>query len=385
MEDVRTLKEVKEMKKLTAGILAICLLVSIYSVLAPEPQDVIIVFKDRVDVNLVAQHGQVHHTFTIIPAVGAILPPAAIEALKKNPNVAYIEPNYIVQLIPDVITAGDVQPLAQTLPWGVNRIDADLAWAITKGTGVKVGIVDTGIDRDHPDLVANIHGGYNCIKETTNFEDDHGHGSHCAGIAAAVDNTIGVVGVAPEAWLYGIKVLNRQGSGTTADCIQGIQWCTTNGLDVISMSWGSTTYSQAMHDACDAAWNAGLFLVGAAGNNGNNFIIYPAKYDSVVAITATDSSDNRASWSCYGPEAFLAAPGVSIYSTYKNGGYATMSGTSMACPHVSGTVALAWAAHPSYTNAQIKNLLATTAEDLGTPGWDQYYGYGLVDAYAVVV
>lgn len=372
------------MKKVIAGILTLCLLLSVYSIWAPAMQDVIIVFNDKPDVNLVAQHGQVTHVFTLIPAISATLPEPAIAALSKNPNIKYIQPDYIIQLDPTE-AAGSVQPLAQTLPWGVNRIDADLAWAITKGAGIKVGIVDTGIDRDHPDLVANIKGGYNCIKHTTNFEDDHGHGSHCAGIAAAVDNTIGVVGVAPEAWLYGIKVLNRNGSGTTTDCIEGIQWCTDNGLDVISMSWGSTTYNQAMHDACDAAWNAGLFLVAAAGNNGNSNILYPAKYDSVIAISATDSSDNLASWSNYGAQIFLAAPGVSIYSTYKNGGYATMSGTSMACPHVSGTVALAWAAHPTYTNAQIKTLLQTTAEDLGSPGWDQYFGYGLVDAQAAVV
>ncbi len=372
------------MKKMIAGIVALCLLLSVYSVMAPSMQDVIIVFKDRPDVALVAQHGQVKEVFHLIPAISATLPQAAIDALSRNPNIAYIEPDYIIELDPTLVT-GDVQPLAQTLPWGVNRIDADLAWAYSKGTGVKVGIVDTGIDMDHPDLAANIHGGYNCIKENSNFDDDHGHGSHCAGIAAAIDNTIGVVGVAPEAWLYGIKVLNRRGSGTTADCIQGIQWCTDNNLDVISMSWGSTSYSQAMHDACDAAWNAGLFLVGAAGNSGDSNIIYPAKYDSVVAISATDSSDNLAYFSCYGSAIFLAAPGVSIYSCYKNGGYTTMSGTSMACPHVSGTAALAWARYPSYTNAQIKQLLQNTAEDLGAPGWDQYFGYGLVDAQAAVM
>ena len=372
------------MKKITAGILTLCLLLSVYSVLAPPTRDVIIVFNDKADVGLVSQHGQVHHVFTIIPAIGAVLPEPAIEALSKNPNVKYIEDNYIIQLDP-VQASGDVQPLAQTLPWGVNRIDADLAWAYSTGSGVKVGIIDTGIDMDHPDLAANIKGGYNCIRETTNFDDDHGHGSHCAGIVAAINNTIGVVGVAPNAWLYGIKVLNRRGSGTTTDCIQGIQWCTNNGMDVISMSWGSTTYSQAMNDACTAAWNAGCLLVGAAGNSGNTNIIYPAKYSSVLAISATDSSDNLAYFSCYGNQIFMAAPGVSIYSCYKNGGYATMSGTSMACPHVSGVAALIWARYPAYSNAQVKSRLQNTAEDLGSPGWDIYFGYGLVDAQAAVV
>jgi subtilisin len=372
------------MKRTAAGILVVCLLLSAYSVWAPTPQRVIVVFHGTPDVNLVGQHGQVHQTFHLIPAVVATLPEPAIEALSRNPNVAYIQPDYYRQRINPRIEAKPGPP-AEELPWGVDRIDADLAWATTKGTGVKVAIVDTGIDMDHPDLAANIKGGYNCIKETSNFDDDHGHGSHCAGIVAAINNTIGVVGVAPQAWLYGVKVLNKRGSGTTTDCIQGIQWCKDNGMDVISMSWGSTTYSQAMHDACDAAWNAGCFLVGAAGNSGNTTIIYPAKYDSVVAISATDSSDNLAYFSCYGNEIFMAAPGVSIYSCYKNGGYATMSGTSMACPHVSGVAALIWARYPSYSNAQVKARLQNTAEDLGSPGWDIYFGYGLVDAQAAVV
>ncbi|MGD2250738.1 MAG: S8 family peptidase [Candidatus Methanofastidiosia archaeon] len=250
--------------------------------------------------------------------------------------------------------------------------------------------MDTGIDMDHPDLQANIKGGFNAIvparkyKDPNNFDDDHGHGSHCAGIVAAVDNDIGVVGVAPEAWLYGVKVLDGSGSGYTSDCIEGIEWCTNNGMEVISMSWGSYDDDQALHDTIDAAWNAGAVLVAAAGNEGyENPDLYPAGYSSVMAISATDSSDNVTSWSNYGSEIEVAAPGASIYSTCKNGGYDTMSGTSMACPHVSGVAALILAV-TNYSNSQVRNEIQSTAEDLGASGWDPYYGYGLVDAEAAV-
>ena len=380
------------MRKITTGVLMLCLLLSVYSVWAPPTERVIVVFRTTPDAHMVGQHGQVHRTFHIIPAVVATLPQPAIEALSRNPNVAYIQPDYIRQYIDPTAFNDEPEPLAQTLPWGVDRIDAELAWSTSTGAGVKVAVVDTGIDMDHPDLVANLKGGFNAIavkgryKDPNDFDDDHGHGSHCAGIIAAVDNDIGVVGVAPEAWLYGVKVLAKNGSGQTSDCIEGIEWCTDNGMDVISMSWGSTSYDQALADTCAAAWAAGAVLVGAAGNSGvESPDLYPAGYSSVMAISATDSSDNIASFSNYGSEIELGAPGVYIYSCYKEGGYVTMSGTSMACPHVSGVAALVLAAFPSYTNDQVRQHLWDTAEDIGDPGWDIYFGYGLVDAQAAVI
>jgi subtilisin family serine protease len=156
-------------------------------------------------------------------------------------------------------------------------------------------------------------------------------------------------------------------------------------MDVVSMSWGSTSYDQALADTCEAAWAAGCVLVGAAGNSGvESPDLYPAAYPDVMAISATDSSDDLASFSNYGDEIELAAPGVYIYSCYKSGGYATMSGTSMACPHVSGVAALILEAFSSYSNDQVRQRLWDTAEDLGASGWDPYYGYGLVDAAAAV-
>ncbi|MBU7045412.1 MAG: S8 family peptidase [Theionarchaea archaeon] len=338
------------MKRIVAGVLVVSLLVSLYSVWAPPTEQVIVVFNNTPDSHLVGQYGQVHRVFHIIPAVVATLPQPAIEALSHNPNVKYIQPDYIRVYVEPMQYSGEPEPLAQVLG-GFNAI------------------APKGRYRDPDD-----------------FNDDHGHGTHCAGIAAAVDNDIGVVGVAPEAWLYGVKVLSKTGSGQTSDCIEGIQWCADNGMDVISMSWGSTTYDQALNDTCAAAWAAGCVLVASAGNSGvEDPDGYPSAYPSVISVSATDSSDQPASFTNYGDEIELAAPGVSIYSCYNNGGYVTMSGTSMSCPHVSGAAALAIAAHPTYTNQQIRQLLWDTAEDLGDPGWDPYYGYGLVDAEAAVI
>lgn len=371
------------MKRIVAGILVLCLVLPLYSVSAPLPERMIVVFSATPDVSLLQHHGgQIEAVFTLIPAAVVNLSPQAVEALSRNSTVKYIEPDTLRQVVDFSVQAKPKPP--QVLPWGVDRIDADLAWSVTQGAGIKVGVIDTGIDVDHPDLQANIHGGYNTITHTTNYDDDNGHGTFCSGIIAAVNNRVGVVGVAPEAWLYGVKVLDANGSGTTVNCIEGIQWCVNNGIQIINMSWGSSTDSQALHDACDAAWNAGCILVSGSGGSGVEYPdMYPAAYSTVIAVSATDQNDNKASFSNYGAEIDLAAPGVNIYSTYKGGGYVTMSG--IACPHVAGAAALAWAAHPQYSNEQIRQLLENTAEDLGAPGWDIYFGYGLVDAQAVVV
>ncbi len=202
---------------------------------------------------------------------------------------------------------------------------------------------------------------------------------------AAEDNAEGVVGVAPEASLYAVKALDSSGSGYLSDVVAGVDWAVDNDMDVISMSLGSDFYSSTLETACDNAYQNGLILVAAAGNDGNpagktDSVDYPARYDSVIAVAATDDTDTRATWSSTGPDVELSAPGVSIYSTYLNDGYATGSGTSMACPHVAGTVALAKIAYPTYSNIEIRSLLQNTADDLGAAGFDIKYGHGLVDA-----
>ena len=349
---------------------------------------VIVGFKEKPDIELIKEYGgEIKHKYNIIPAIAASLPEKAIETLKNNSHspVAYIERDYEVQAIED------------SLPWGVDRIDAELVWNGTEdgcditeggnaGFGINVSIIDTGIDYNHPDLADNYKVfGYDFVNGDTDPMDDNGHGTHCAGIIAAVDNDIGVIGVAPEAGLYAVKVLDSSGSGYVSDVIAGIEWSVNNSMNIISMSLGSGSDSTALHDACDAAYNAGLLLVAAAGNDGNpggsgDNVDYPARYENVIAVAATDINDNRASFSSTGSDVELAAPGVNIYSTCLDDGYATMNGTSMACPHVTGTAALVWYAYPEYSNTEVRQRMQGTAEDLGDAGRDTWYGYGLVDA-----
>ena len=227
--------------------------------------------------------------------------------------------------------------------------------------------------------------------------DDNGHGTHCAGIIAAVDNDIGVIGVAPEANLYALKILDSKGSGSSSNLIAAIDWAIntyddgidSNEIQIISMSLGSNLGDSALEEVCSEAYEHGILLVAAAGNDGDvsgtgDTADYPAAYSSVIAVAATDSNNVRASFSSTGPAMELAAPGVDILSTYwtrRSGStYATASGTSMACPHVAGTAALVLYANPTFTNEDVRGKLAQTATDLGTSGRDTLYGFGLVNA-----
>ncbi len=333
-------------------------------------------------------------------------------ALLRNANVVFLPPQAIKTMLQsgkvlraeeDAVVYTQAKPTptppAEVLPWGVNRIDADLVWDINRdlvldaganaGAGVNVAVLDTGIDLDHPDLQANIKGGINTINPLNSADDDNGHGTHVAGIIAGADNKLGVLGVAPQASLYAVKVLSRTGSGYISDIIEGLQWSIDNGIQVVNMSFGTTSNIQSFHDAILAASNKGIVLVAAAGNSGpyDNTVLYPAKYTEVIAVSTTDKYDTIASWSSRGSEVELAAPGVSIYSTYKGGGYATLSGTSMACPHVVGTAALVFASGRATDSDgkyglanEVRKILQQTADDLGAVRKDKYYGYGLVDA-----
>lgn len=279
-------------------------------------------------------------------------------------------------------------PPAQTTPWGVMKMGALSVWSFTQADPIKVGIVDTGIDTTHPDLLANLKGGVSCVGYTSSYNDDNGHGSHVAGIVAAADNSIGVVGVAPKADLYAIKVLNRKGSGYLSDIITGLDWAKNNGVQVVNMSLGTNSYSSDFALAVQRTAAAGVVVVCAAGNDGPGAVDYPGAFPEAIAVAATDSNDNVASWSSVGPQVAVAAPGVSVYSTYKSGGYATLSGTSMATPHVAGTVALMLTQPDPDGNgwepAEVKAKLESTALDLGPAGFDTRYGYGLVQAAAAV-
>ncbi|MFZ3372300.1 MAG: S8 family peptidase, partial [Desulfitobacteriaceae bacterium] len=274
------------------------------------------------------------------------------------------------------------QPV-QVLPWGIDRIDAELTWNSTTGDPIKVAVVDTGIDTGHPDLDQNVKGGYSCVSYTTSYKDDNGHGSHVAGIIGATNNQIGVIGVGPNIDLYAVKVLDRKGNGYISNIIKGLEWCITNNMQVVNMSLGSSSYSQTLADAVKKVYLANIVQVAAAGNSGGA-VGYPAALDEVIAVGATDNADMLAYFSSRGIQVDIAAPGVNVFSTYKGSTYATLSGTSMASPHVAGAAALVIASGKATTPDSVKSRLEATATDLGTDGRDIYYGSGLINVFAAV-
>ncbi len=263
--------------------------------------------------------------------------------------------------------------------WGVARVNAPNAWKYTQGSGIKVGIIDTGIDLDHTDL--SVAGGFNALDSAKNADDDSGHGTHVAGIIAAIKDNGGVVGVAPKAKLYAVKVLDGTGGGTASQIIDGIQWCIKNKMKVINMSLGAPVNVAALKKAIVQAHKAGIVIVCATGNSGKS-VTYPAAYKETIAVSASDSRDKLWYKSCRGPEVDFIAPGVSIYSTFKGGGYQTHSGTSMACPHVAGLAALAIARGNSGF-AAVKKALAAAATQLDDLTQNQQ-GLGMIDALKVV-
>jgi subtilisin len=283
-------------------------------------------------------------------------------------------------MIRPIQVEGQPSPLAETIPAGVAQIKASLAWDHSRGKVIKTIILDTGIDGNHPDLAGNFRGGASFVPTESSTMDFNSHGTHCAGTVAAQINDLGVVGVAPAAYLYAVKVLDRMGSGQWSWLIAGIDWCIAQeGLKVLSMSLGGAGAPNALEAICNEAYNQGCLLVAAAGGSSGPVGV-PARYNSVIAVSAIDSTNIIAPFSSRGPEVELCAPGVNVLSTNPSGQYGTKSGTSMACPHVSGSAALAWGSHRYSNNVTIRRLLAWTADPLGNPGRNDEYGFGRVDA-----
>lgn len=276
----------------------------------------------------------------------------------------------------------------QVIPYGVSEIEADKAQMITIGSLIKIAILDTGVSLSHPDLKSNIRTGINILNNKKTPNDDNGHGSHVAGIISALNNSIGVLGVAPNASIYPVKVLDSTGNGNVSNIIKGIEWCINNDIQVINLSMGTSVDNQALHDAVIQAYNKGIVMVAASGNSPIDPVTYPASYKEVLSVSAIDSYKNIADF-CTKGKVDLCAPGVDIYSTYMGNSYATLSGTSMAAPYVSGTIALLLS-QPSkcdlnkdgkITADEVFQRLENTSIDLGQTGYDSTYGYGMVNAY----
>ena len=266
----------------------------------------------------------------------------------------------------------DIKVLGDIVPFNIKKVKADSVWNLSNGSGVKVAILDTGIGV-HDDLA--IAGGVSFVDN--NYFDSNGHGTSVAGVIAALLNNEGLAGVSPDVSLYSVKIM-QSSTGDLSNAIAGIELAIDNNISIVSMSFGFNSYSQIFKEVLQEAYNKDILLIAASGNNGQDNILYPAKYDTVIAVGAVDSNDNLASFSSYGFEQELVAPGVDINSTSLNNQYFISSGTSLAAPHVAGVASLIKSFNKSLTNEQIRAKLRNDALDLGTIGKDDLYGYGMV-------
>eukprot|EP00531_Pseudo-nitzschia_arenysensis_P017823 CAMPEP_0116123160 /NCGR_PEP_ID=MMETSP0329-20121206/4600_1 /TAXON_ID=697910 /ORGANISM="Pseudo-nitzschia arenysensis, Strain B593" /LENGTH=584 /DNA_ID=CAMNT_0003617057 /DNA_START=218 /DNA_END=1972 /DNA_ORIENTATION=- len=275
----------------------------------------------------------------------------------------------------------------QSTPYGINMIKAMDVWEkYNKGENVRVCVMDTGVNRDHPDFDSNRLFGYegdSLVKPW--WRDVDGHGTHVSGTIAASDNNQGVVGVAPGAEIFTARVFSTNGQFYSSNIITALQACKDGGAQIVSMSLGGPYAVQyEMQAYADLHEKFGIITVAASGNTGGTDFLYPASYDNVISVGSVNWNYDRSSFSTKNSKVDVAAPGSSILSTWENGGYATVSGTSMACPHVSGVVALMLSANPSATPAQIFAALESSSENPNTNGRDNDMGHGIVNALAAV-
>lgn len=300
-----------------------------------------------------------------------------LNAYRDLPEVEFAEPNYLFSAS---VTPND--PFFASYQYGPQRIQAPSAWDVTQSNpAVKIAIVDTGVQPDHPDLRGKLLQGYDFVDNDNTPSDGNGHGTHVAGIAAAVTNNgIGIAGMAPLASILPVRVLDNSGSGDLANVARGIVYAAQQGAQVINLSLGAPVSSSTLESAIQYAWSRGAVIVAAAGNEGTSRLNYPAAYANVIAVASTNERDQKSGFSNYGQWVEVAAPGENILSTYPGGYYAYLSGTSMAAPHVAGLAGLL--AAQGRTNVQIRNAILSTSDPVAGTG--VYWLYGRVNASRAV-
>ncbi|MBT2644626.1 S8 family serine peptidase [Bacillus sp. ISL-41] len=352
-----------------------------HPIAAIQKSEVVVVYKNTVGREKVLNQAiEVKDEFTSLKAINLVLPESAIHFLKSDPDISYIE-HQVDQQVELLGTPGQ---------WNVEAVNAPEAWSqgIT-GQGVKVAIIDTGIaiHNELPNVVQRVSfvedDPATLIDESSPL-DNHGHGTHVAGIVGAkiggsISDGSELVGVAPNTNLYSLKAMDGD-EGSILNVIEAIDWAIANDMDIINLSLGLSSHVQLLQDAVDRAYNAGILLVGAAGNDDvGSPVNYPAKYESVIAVSSVDYRKTLSSFSSTGAEIEFTAPGSGIASTYVNGSIAMMSGTSQAAPHIAGFLALLKQKDPTKTASELRLELQKYAEDLGPDGRDEFYGYGFID------
>jgi hypothetical protein len=361
--------------------------ISLAAAMLTEEQhfEVVVVYKnDRGKQKILDKSVEVNDELVTLKAMNAVLTESAIDSLVKDPDIDYLERD-LKQKIELLGTPGQ---------WNVEAVNAPKAWEQGySGQGVKVAIIDSGIGvhADLPNVIQRLSftQSTGAVADVAPY-DHNGHGTHVAGIVGAkqggaTSGGLDYVGVAPNVSLYSLKVVDGT-QGTVLDVIEAIDWAIANKMDIINLSLGLTTHVQLLQDAVDRAFKAGIVVVGAAGNDGNGFPInYPAKYDSVIAVSSVDQTKGISGFSSTGPEVEFTAPGGAVKSTYMSGGtatYATVGGTSQAAPHVAGFAALLLQKDPSKSPNEIRADLKKYVEDLGAEGHDELYGHGFINYLA---
>ena len=303
----------------------------------------------------------------------------------KNLNIGHLEQKDHVNLE----TLAD----SQKLGWQINSYKFPEIWKETKGENVKVAVLDTAVDINHPDL--NIKGGYDFVNdnELSTSIPAHGHGTHVCGIIGASDNDKGIIGVAPDCELYSCVVLGDDGSGSYSWIMNALDWCIENKMDVINMSLGGGGDFEEFYDKVRKVYDVNIPIVAAAGNSNweTGYLDFPATYNETIAVASINKYMERSSFSSIGSNIDIAAPGSDILSTTPDNSYSIYSGTSMATPFVTGLIALMIAKHRTQeSNTPINNVedvrkhLIKTAKDTDFEGQDSYTGYGLINPFGII-
>ena len=310
---------------------------------------------------------------------------AALRAYASLTEVEYAELNYLYHIfgVPNDPFFSSQYGLYNTSSQGIDAING---WELEQGRdSVIIAIVDTGVDYNHEELSGRVIKGYDFVNNDTDPKDDNGHGTHVAGIAAArMNNGRGIAGVCPGCSILAVKVVTANGAGANTWIANGIANAVSLGANVINLSLGGLERSQTIELAIKQAYARGIVVIAASGNDGSSLPLYPAAFPEVIAVGATNQRGERASFSSYGTHLAVAAPGEAIPGSLPNNSYASWNGTSMASPHVAGLAGLILSRNAGLNNAQVRQILITTADDLGTAGQDQYFGYGRINALAAL-
>lgn len=301
-----------------------------------------------------------------------------IRMYKKNPNVVFAEPDYVATT---AMTPDDPKYPEQ---WAHPYVNTPAAWSRNTGSSsVTIAVLDTGLDITHPEIAARVVNGYDFVNGDADPSDDNGHGTRVTGLAAATgNNALGIAGMDWNARIMPVKVMNSSGTGSWSVVARGITHAADNGADVVNLSLGGPA-SSTLQAAIKYAYDKGVIIVAAAGNSGTEAIAYPAAYPEVIAVGSV-WKDRLSTFSNFGSQLSVVAPGESVWSIERGGGYRASAGTSAASPFVAGLAGLLHAVKPGIAPAEVKAVITSTARDLGDPGWDKYFGWGHIDAAAAL-